>query len=185
MATTKWVSDPAHSELQFKVKHMMVSNVTGSFQDFQVDVKTTREDLQDAEIRFSAEVDSIFTGSKQRDEHLKSKDFFEAEKYPQINFVSTSFKKLNDEGDYELIGDLTIHGVSKPVKLQVSYGGLAKDPWGNEKAGFSVTGKVNRKDWGLSYNAALETGGVMVGEEVRIMAELQMAEVAEKVNAEA
>lgn len=183
MSTKKWVSDPAHSELQFKVKHMMVSNVTGSFQNFQAELIATREDLQDAEIRFSADVDSVFTGSKQRDEHLKSKDFFEADKYPKIHFVSTSFKKLDDE-DYELTGDLTIRGVSRPLKLRVSYGGSAKDPWGNEKAGFSITGKINRKDWGLSYNVALETGGVVVSEEVRILGELQMAVATEEVKAE-
>lgn len=180
MATKKWVLDPAHSELQFKVKHMMVTNVTGNFTQFTVDVTTKSDDLQDADIQFSADVDSVYTGNKQRDEHLKSGDFFDSKAYPELTFQSASFKKINDDGDYELLGDLTIKGVTKPVKLQVNFGGTAKDPWGNVKAGFSVSGKINRKDWGLNYNAALETGGVMVSEEVRILAELQMAEVVEE-----
>lgn len=179
MAKQKWALDPAHSELQFKVKHMMVSNVTGEFSHFNVDVASSADDLQDAEIKFSADVDSISTGNGQRDEHLKSGDFFNSKDHPQILFNSTSFKKLNDDGDYELEGDLTIRGVAKPVKLQVNFGGSAKDPWGNIKAGFSLAGKINRKDWDLNYNAALETGGVLLSDEVRILAELQLAQVVE------
>lgn len=179
MRTRKWILDPVHSELQFKVKHMMVTNVTGEFTRFNIDVTSESEDLQNAEISFSADADSIATGNQQRDEHLKSGDFFDSNAFPQLTFKSTTFKKLNDEGDYELIGDLTIRDVTRPVKFQVNYGGTAKDPWGNTKAGFSLTGKINRKDWGLNYNAVLETGGVLVSDEVRILAELQMVEVAE------
>lgn len=179
MSTTKWTLDPAHSELQFKVKHMMVSNVTGSIGKFNVTVDTTGADLEDARIQFDAELDSLSTGNEQRDAHLKNEDFFDTGRFPTIHFDSTSFKKVNDNGDYELKGELTIQERTRPVTLQVEFGGQAKDPWGNIKAGFSVSGKINRKDWGLNYNAVLETGGVMVGEEVRILAELQMAQVTE------
>lgn len=180
MKTKKWVLDPAHSELQFKVKHMMVTNVTGEFTRFNVDVNSAGEDLQDAKITFTADADSVSTGNQQRDEHLKSGDFFDSNTYSQLAFTSTSFKKVNDEDDYELTGDLTIKGVTRPVKLQVNHGGTAKDPWGNVKAGFSLKGKINRKDWGLNYNAVLETGGVLVSDEVRILAELQMAAVVDQ-----
>jgi polyisoprenoid-binding protein YceI len=174
MSTKKWSLDPAHSELQFKVKHMMVSNVTGDFQNFQVEVETPEETLENAKIKFTAETDSVSTGNAQRDGHLKSGDFFDSTKFPELTFQSSSFKKLNQDGEYELKGDLTIKNVTKPVTLKVNHGGTAKDPWGNTKAGFSVSGKINRKDWGLNYNAVLETGGVLVSDEVRILAELEM-----------
>lgn len=177
MKTKKWVSDPAHSELQFKVKHLMVSNVTGGFQDFQAEAESTAEDFQDARIRLSARIDSVSTGPADRDKHLKSADFFDAEQYPELKFESTEFRKLNDEGEYELFGNLTIKGVARPVKLRAEYGGSITDPWGNFKTAFSVQGKISRKDWGLNYNAALEAGGVMISDEVRIFAELQMVEV--------
>lgn len=180
MATKKWILDPAHSELQFKVKHMMVSNVTGGFRDFKVDVTAPSEGLEDARIAFSADVDSVSTGNEQRDEHLKGTDFFDSKAFPEIAFQSTGFKKLNEDGDYELTGDLTIKGETRPVKLKVNHAGTAKDPWGNTKAGFSLAGKINRKDWGLNYNAVLETGGVLVSDEVRILAELQMAEAVQE-----
>lgn len=179
MATRKWILDPAHSELQFKVKHMMVTNVTGSFTGFNVDV-TTGTGLEDAQVTFRAAVDTLTTGNRQRDEHLKSGDFFNSEVYPEITFQSTAFKKVNDDGDYVLSGDLTMGEITRPVTLQVTHGGTVKDPWGNTKAGFSLTGKINRKDWGLDYNAVLETGGVLVSEEVRILAEIQMTEVVEE-----
>ena len=179
MSTTKWTLDPAHSELQFKVKHMMVSNLTGSIGSFQVTVDAEGADIEDARIHFEGELDSISTGNAQRDAHLKNEDFFDTARFPKIQFASTSFKKINEDGDYALNGELTIRDVTRPVSLQVNFGGQAKDPWGNTKAGFSVSGKINRKDWGLNYNAVLETGGVMVGEDVRILAELQMAQVTE------
>lgn len=174
MSTTKWTLDPAHSELLFKVKHMMVTNVTGEFKDFQVEVETPEKGIEDAKIKFNAAIDSVSTGNSQRDGHLKSGDFFDSANFPQLKFVSSSFKKINGDDDYELKGDLTIKNVTKPVTLKVNHGGTAKDPWGNTKAGFSISGKINRKDWGMNYNAILETGGVMVSDEVRILAELEM-----------
>ncbi|MCO4291709.1 YceI family protein [Solitalea sp. MAHUQ-68] len=178
MATSKWALDPSHSEIQFKVKHMMVSNVTGNFGQFDVNVETVGDDFQQANISFSADINSISTGTTQRDDHLKSPDFFDAATYPKLTFVSTSFNKVDDE-EYELIGNLTIKDVTKPVKLKVEFGGSGKDPWGNKKAGFSIQGKVDRKDFGLNWNAALETGGVLVGDEVKLSAEIQLAEVVE------
>lgn len=175
METQKWNLDLPHSELQFKVKHMMVSNVTGGIEDFNVEVETQGEDLENAKISFDASLDSIATGQSKRDVHLKGEDFFYVEKYPKMNFTSTSFKKLNEDGDYELYGDLTIRDVTKPVTLKINHGGTVHgDAFGLTRAGFSLSGKINRKDWGLDYNAVLETGGVMVSEEVRIMAELAM-----------
>ncbi|MEE1899755.1 hypothetical protein GN157_07000 [Flavobacterium rakeshii] len=172
MSTTKWVIDPSHSEIGFKVKHMMFTNVSGSFQKFDAFIETNGDDFENAKIEFTGEVDSITTGNADRDAHLLSADFFDAAEFPQLTFSATSFTK-EDEGEYTLKGDLTLHGVTKPVKLDVEFGGLAKDPWGNTKTGFSITGKINRKDWGLNWNSALEAGGVLVGEEVKLAIELQ------------
>lgn len=181
MATKKWISDPAHSELQFKVKHLMITNVTGSFTDFSVETTGQAADFQDAKITVSVRTDSVKTGPQDRDKHLQSADFFDSEKYPEIKFVSTRFRKMNEEGDYVLEGDLTIKDATVPVSLNVEFGGTVKDPWGNVKSAFSVQGKINRKQWGLNYNATLETGGVLVSDEVRILAEVQMTEVVEVV----
>lgn len=170
---TKWNLDPAHSELGFKVKHMMITNVSGSFGKFDVAAETTDKDFTTATISFSADVSSISTSNADRDNHLKSADFFDAEKYPQIKFVSTKVEKRDDE-NLVLHGNLTIKDVTKPVKLDVEFGGIGKDPWGNEKAGFTLSGKINRTEFGLNWNAALETGGVLVSEEVRIIGEIQL-----------
>ncbi|MFY0482941.1 YceI family protein [Flavobacterium sp. PLA-1-15] len=172
MSTTKWSIDPTHSEIGFKVKHMMFTNVSGSFQKFDATIETEDDNFENAKIEFTGDVDSITTGNADRDKHLLSPDFFDAEKHPKLTFSASSFKKLNEE-EYELKGDLTLNGVTKPVKLDVEFGGLAKDPWGNLKAGMSITGKINRKDWGLNWNSALEAGGVLVGEEVKLNIELQ------------
>ncbi len=172
MSTTKWSIDPTHSEIGFKVKHMMFTNVSGSFQKFDASIETEDDNFENAKIEFTGDVDSITTGNTDRDTHLLSPDFFDAEKFPKLTFSATSFKKQN-EGEYELKGDLTLHGVTKPVKLDVEFGGLAKDPWGNLKAGMSISGKINRKDWNLNWNSALEAGGVLVGEEVKLNIELQ------------
>jgi len=176
MATTKWVLDPMHSELQFKVKHLMITTVTGSFNEFSAELTTDSEDFEHAAISFKAGVDSIDTGNKDRDGHLKSGDFFNAEEFPAVSFESTSFKK--DGGDYKLEGNLTIKDVTKPVVLNVEFGGIAQDLYGNTKAGFTLSGKINRTDYGLTYNAALETGGVMLSEEVKILGELQFSKEA-------
>jgi len=172
MSTTKWSIDTAHSEIGFKVKHMMFTNVSGNFEKFDASIETEGDDFTTAKFDFSGEIDSVNTGNADRDNHLRSADFFDAGQFPKLTFKSTSFEKI-DEGDYKLTGDLTLHGVTKTVKLDVEFGGLAKDPWGNTKTGLSATGKINRKDWGLNWNSALETGGVLVGEEVKLNIELQ------------
>ncbi len=170
MKTTKWAIDPAHSEITFKVKHLMISNVKGEFRTFQADIDG--EDFTKSTISAYIDASSISTNNNDRDTHLKSPDFFEVEKYPEITFVSTSLKKVDDNA-FELIGNLTIKGVTKEIKLDTEFGGFMKDPYGNEKAGFSINGKLNRKDFGLNWNAALEAGGVMVGNEIKINAEVQ------------
>lgn len=170
---TNWAIDPSHSEIGFKVKHMMFTNVSGKFTNFNAEIETTDDDFSTANINFEAAVDSVSTGNADRDGHLLSPDFFDAAQYPKLQFKGTSLKKL-DEGDYELEGDLTMHGETKPVKLAVEYGGLMKDPWGNIKAGFSINGKIARKDWGLAYNAVLDNGGILLSEDVKLNIELQL-----------
>ena len=170
---TKWSVDPTHSEIGFKVKHMMITNVSGSFQKFDVQAETNDDDFTSARIEFTADIDSITTANTDRDNHLKSPDFFDAANYPQMKFTSTKMEKKDGE-NYVLTGDLTIRDVTKPVKLAVELGGIGKDPWGNEKAGFTISGKINRTDFKLNWNAALETGGVLVSEEVRLFAEVQL-----------
>jgi len=175
MATTKWAIDPTHSEIGFKVKHMMFSNVSGKFENFTAEASSEGEDFENAEFDFSAEASSVNTGNADRDNHLKTADFFGADEHGKVTFKSTSFKKKSSD-DYTLTGDLTIKGTTKPVTLDVEFGGIAKDPWGNTKAGFSATGKLNRKDFGLTWNAALETGGVLVSEEVKLVIDVQFVQ---------
>ena len=170
MKTTKWVLDPAHSEITFKVKHLMISNVKGEFKTFEAAIDG--EDFRTSNFTATIDTSSIYTNNDDRDAHLKSADFFEVEQYPEITFVSKSLKKGDDE-EYKLVGDLTIKGTTKEITLDTEFGGFMKDPYGNEKAGFSINGKLNRKDFGLNWNAALEAGGVMVGNEVKITAEVQ------------
>ncbi len=177
MATTKWVLDPTHSEILFKVKHLMITNVKGEFRKKQGEVVSNGTDFSQASVNLSIDASSIDTNEDARDAHLKGVDFFDVENHKEITFVGTSFEKL-DEENFQLKGQLTIKGVSNEVTLDVEFGGINKDPWGNKKAGFSVTGKINRKDWGLNWNAALETGGVLVSEEVKISAEVQFVKQA-------
>ena len=177
MTTTKWAVDPLHSEVLFKVKHLVISTVTGSFKKFQGEVEASEDDFNEADIRFSMDVDSIDTNQPHRDAHLKNSDFFDAEVYPKINFESTSFIKTAS-GDYKLNGNLTMKGVTKPVHLDVEYGGSERDQYGNIKHGFEVTGKINRKEFGLTYNALTETGGLALGEDVKLVANIQIAKVA-------
>lgn len=165
---TKFAIDTTHSEIGFKVKHMMFTNVSGKIQVYDASIEAQDDTFNNAKIYFEGEASSISTGSTDRDGHLKSGDFFDVENHPKITFTSTSF-----DPNGKLVGDLTIRGVSKPVTLDVDFGGTAKDPWGNTKLGLSLTGKINRKDWGLNWNSALETGGVLVGEEVKFDIELQ------------
>lgn len=172
---TKWNLDTAHSEITFKVKHMMITNVSGKFENFSADVETEGHDFTRSTISFSADISSITTGNADRDNHLKSADFFNAEAHPKLTFVSRKFEKA-DEDEYVLTGDLTIRDVTKQVTFDVEFGGIGKDPWGNQKAGFTLKGKINRTDFGLNWNAALETGGVLVGEEVKLSAEIQLVQ---------
>ena len=177
MATTKWVVDPMHSEVQFKVKHLVISTVTGTFRNFEGGATTEHDDFDGAEVHFSLDVNSVDTNQEMRDTHLKSADFFEAETYPKIAFKSTSFEKIDDD-EYLLTGDLTMKGVTKPVTLKAEYGGTAKDNYGNKKLGFEVTGKINRKEFGLTYNALTETGGLALGEDIKLIANIQLAQAA-------
>lgn len=170
---TKWNLDPAHSELGFKVKHMMITNVSGSFGKFDVSAETADNDFATASISFTADVSTISTSNADRDNHLKSADFFDTAKYPQIKFTSTKVEKRSED-NFVVHGSLTMRDVTKPVKLDAEFGGIGKDPWGNEKAGFTLSGKINRTEFGLAWNAALETGGVLVSEEVRIVGEIQL-----------
>jgi polyisoprenoid-binding protein YceI len=174
MANVTWNLDPTHSEIQFKVKHLMITNVTGSFQEFSVSASSADDAFTSPQVSFSAKIGSINTGNEQRDGHLKSADFFDAEKYPELSFVSKSATPVDADGNFNLTGDLTIRDVTKEVSVKVEFGGVAKDPWGNEKAGFTIATKINRADFGLTWNAPIETGGVLVSEEVKISGELQL-----------
>ncbi len=170
---TKWGLDSTHSEISFKVKHLMISNVKGVFKEFSADVYTSGDQFMTSGIDLQINPSSIDTGVADRDAHLKSADFFDVENFPAIRFTGSSVEKVDDE-NFILHGDLTIKGVTQPVKLDVEFGGVMKDPWGNQKVGFSVNGKINRKDFGLTWNAALETGGVLVSDDVKISAEVQL-----------
>ena len=170
MAT--WTLDSAHSELEFKVRHMMISTVKGQFKTFEINLQNDSEDISQATVEVKIDVDSIDTKNEQRDQHLKSGDFFDAATHPSITFKSTAIQTVDDES-FKVTGDLTVKDITKPITLDVEFGGLAKDPWGNDKVGYTVTGKLNRTDFGLTWNAALETGGVMVSEEVKFSADIQ------------
>ena len=161
----------ASAESEF---NSLYANVSGSFNLFSADAETEGEDFTKATVEFSTDTASVSTNNEQRDEHLKSADFFDAANFPKITFKATKYENIDNDGSYEMTGDLTIKGITKPVKLSVEFGGVVKDPWGNTKAGFTINGKINRKDFGLNWNAVLETGGVMVSEEVRISSEIQL-----------
>ena len=173
---TKWAIDPTHSKVSFKVKHLMISNVLGSFREFEGTATTEGDDFSTAQISFSLNAASVDTEMADRDAHLKSADFFDAAKFPKLTFAGKGLKDLGDDM-YELTGDLTIKDVTKQVTLSAEFGGIGTDPWGNVKAGFSVSGKINRKDFGLNWNAALEAGGVLVGEEVKLSADIELTKV--------
>jgi len=166
------VIDSAHTKIQFKVKHLMISNVMGSFKEFEGKASMVENDFTTTKVNVTIKTASIDTEAPDRDTHLKSADFFDAEKYPEIVFEGSGMT-LKDEDNYELKGNLTIKSVTKPITLSVEYGGLMNDPWGNKKAGFSVAGEINRKDWGMEWNAALEAGGVLVGDKVKILCDVE------------
>ena len=170
---TKWGIDPTHSEVAFKVKHLMITNVKGTFKEFEASIFTSGENFNTSEIEFSLNPASIDIGVSDRDGHLKSADFFDVENYKEITFKGTSIEAI-DEDNYTVVGDITIKGIAKQIKLDVEFGGVMKDPWGNEKAGYSINGKISRKDWGLNWNATLETGGLLVSDEVKINCEVQL-----------
>lgn len=179
MATTKWALDPTHSEIGFKIRHLMISNVSGNFNKFHVEVETKGSDFENASVFATIDTDSINTNNQQRDEHLRNADFFEVETHPTIAFTSTRVEKVDQE-NYKLHGNLTIKDTTHPIALDVEYSGTAKDAWGNVKAGFTLSGKINRKDFGISYNAVLETGGLALGEEIKVHGELQLVKQLEK-----
>ncbi|HEX5554372.1 MAG TPA: YceI family protein [Chitinophagaceae bacterium] len=167
MSTKTWNIDPVHSEIHFRARHMVVSTVTGQFDRFDATAETEGDTPENAKVTFTAETASVNTGTEQRDNHLRSDDFFNAEKFPTLTFKSTSFKNVKED-IYQLKGDLTIRDVTKPIELDVEYGGMITDPYGNQRSGFTVTGKVSRKDFGLRYNALLESGGAVVSDEIKI-----------------
>jgi polyisoprenoid-binding protein YceI len=171
---TKWAIDTAHSEINFKAKHLMITNVTGTFKSYSAEIETEGNDLSTAKIKFEADIASIDTGNEQRDGHLKSDDFFNAEAFPKLTFVGKSVKNASSEG-FELTGDLTIRDVTREVVLNVEIGGVKVDPWGNTKAGLTFSGKLNRKDFGLKFHVVTEAGDLLVSDEIRLLGDIQLA----------
>ncbi len=182
MAQTKWILDSTHSDLGFKIKHLMLTNVSGSFKNFSAELQADEADFSTAQINLTAEVASISTNNEQRDAHLRASDFFGVEQYPELTFRSTKVEKSGSD-EFTMHGELTLKGITKHVKLNVEFNGVTIDPWGGERAGFVVTGKINRSDWGVNFNGVLETGGVMLSEEVRIIGEIQLVKQAEAIAA--
>jgi len=181
MAKTKWVLDPTHSELGFKIKHLMITNVSGFFNSFQVQVAgdTENDDFTGAKIRLKADMNSIYTNNEQRDAHLRNSDFFESDKHPEMIFESTGTEQVDKE-NFRLFGNLTLKNITRPVQLNVEYSGITKDPWGGERAGFTVTGKIKRSEWGVNFNGVLESGGAILGEEVKIHSEIELVKQLEE-----
>ncbi len=175
MATTKWAIDPTHSEIQFKIKHLMISTVTGQFNRFEGNIEMEAEDLTTAKAYFTADVNSISTNNEQRDAHLKNNDFFDVENYPQLIFETETVEKT-DEENYKVHGILTMRGISKNIVMDAEFGGITKDPWGNTRIGFSLTGKINRKDFGVSFGLFTETGGIALSDEVKLLANAQFVQ---------
>jgi len=172
-AQTKWSVDKAHSQVQFSVTHLIISEVTGKFNSFDANIETVKDDFSDVKIDFSADINSINTENEKRDAHLKSDDFFNAEKYPKMTFKATSMKKVSNN-KFKLTGDLTIRDVTKKITLDVTYNGTVKDPWGNTKAGFKISGELNRFDYNLKWNSLMEAGGAVVSKEVRLNINLEL-----------
>jgi polyisoprenoid-binding protein YceI len=168
---TTWKIDPAHSHVEFAIKHMMISTVKGRFSDVTGDIRLDEANLPNSKVEIDVNVASIDTREQQRDTHLRSADFFDVEKFPKMTFRSTRLEGTLDE--FKLTGDLTIHGVTRPLTLDVAHEGRGKDPWGGERIGFSATGKIRRSDFGLTWNAALETGGFLVGDDVKISVDVE------------
>lgn len=173
LAQTNWVFDKSHSKIGFSVSHMIITDVEGNFKEFDGKIESNGDTWENAKIEFTADIASIDTDNEKRDGHLKSDDFFNAEKFPKLTFVGKSFTKV-DDGEYKLVGDLTIRDVTKEVELEVEHNGTVVDPWGNTKAGFHLEGEINRFDYNLKWSKVLETGGLVVGEDVKIIGKLQL-----------
>jgi polyisoprenoid-binding protein YceI len=172
MTKQKWAVDAVHSSIDFSIKHLVIAKAKGNFQSFEATIEADPEDLTTADIEFTVDIASIDTRNADRDNHLRSADFFDIENYPKLTFKSTKIVKT-DDGEYDVTGDLSLHGVTRPETFKITYEGTAKDPWGNEKVGFSGSGTINREDYGLTYNAALETGGVLLGSKVNVTIEIE------------
>ncbi len=172
--STKWSIDPSHSTLEFKVRHLMISHVKGAFKVFDANIYTTDNDFTTAQIDLWVDASSIASGDLKRDEHLKSADFFDVQNHKQITFTSSQIGEANSKGERDLWGELTLKGITKSIKLNVVFGGLITDPWKNQRAGFTVNGVINRSEWGLAWSESIEKGGVMVGEEIIISAEVEL-----------
>ncbi|UVI30074.1 YceI family protein [Paenibacillus spongiae] len=172
MALSQWTVDPTHSSIDFSVKHMMIAKVKGTFHTFEAQIEADPADLTTASIKFSVDLSSIDTRNADRDAHLRSADFFDVEVNRHMTFEASQITKTGD-GEYNVTGDFTLHGITRQETFAVSFEGAGKDPWGNAKAGFSALGSIKRGDYGLTYNAVLETGGVLIGDEVKISIEIE------------
>lgn len=172
-AQTNWGLDKSHSKVGFTVSHLVITDVDGFFKEYDAKVTTKGDDFSTAAVEFTINTGSIFTDNEGRDKHLRSDDFFNAEKFPNMTFKSKAMKKVSDN-KYKLVGDFTIRDVTKEVELDVKYNGMVKDPWGNTKAGFKVTGEINRFDYNLKWNTAIETGALVVGKDVELIIDLQL-----------
>jgi polyisoprenoid-binding protein YceI len=168
-----WSFDKSHTEIRFAVTHMVISEVSGSFSDYDGSLTFDGEDLTKAQVRFSANTESVNTGNEKRDGHLRSDDFFNSEEFPQLSFEGSSFEKV-DEKNYKLTGELTIRDVTKTIELDVKYSGVIQDPWGNNRAGFKIRGEINRMEYGLKWNSMMEAGGLVVSEEVELLLNVEM-----------
>jgi polyisoprenoid-binding protein YceI len=177
MAKSHWNVDASHSSIDFTIKHMMIAKVKGSFNSFEAQIEADPDDLTTANVQFSIDLSSIDTRNADRDNHLRTGDFFDIEQYPRMTFQSTSITKKG-EGEYNVTGNVSLHGLTRPESFTVSFEGAGKDPWGNEKVGFSGNGSLKRSDYGLTYNAALETGGFLIGDEVKVSIEIEAAKQA-------
>jgi len=179
-AKTKWSVDQAHSEISFRVRHLMIAHVNGSFKTFDASIHTYGSDFSTAEIDLWIDASSIATGDDKRDKHLRSSEFFDVNKHKQLTFTSSTIGKADQDGNHELWGELTMLGVTRNVKLNVLFGGIVNDPWGNERSGITVSGEISRSEWGLNWNASVESGGLMVSDEVAISCEFELINTGQK-----
>jgi polyisoprenoid-binding protein YceI len=177
---TKWSIDQAHSEIGFRVRHLMIAHVNGSFKTFDASIYTTNKDFSTAEIDLWIDASSITTDNEMRDKHLKNSEFFDVKRHKQLTFVSSTIGQADPDGNHELWGELTIVGITHNVKLNLKFGGILNDPWGNERSGFTVSGKINRSDWGLTWNQPTDSGGLMISDEVAISAEFELINMGQK-----